>query len=487
MPTRVDRARARNFPFVDVVGGGQGRLIGVEFRREPTDEFQTVRIGVERDHGGVVYDDYALAFAARANLTRHGEDEHAIARAAATFGNGIAAQVALLLSRRHANTADGLHLNSVGARALAEAVVVAEAIHGATERAATKPCLRCRADLPADEQTFHRNAARPTGLSDYCRACTREYNAERRRRLERVANGMAPPTSPIVAVALGADALVGTMRELRFGVEIEVAMIDGGAAAAALRTVVGPTWRTDARGDHRVAMADGREWTVTRDGSIHPFGCEVVSPILTWADMDLVQRVVRALRGAGAKANRSCGLHVHVGCESMTARHLGALAGVVFETQDALVEALGVHESRVPMARMLEQGTAAALLAARDVNAINRAWYGTSRALHGERKYHPSRYRVLNLHSYFLRGTAEFRWANGTVHAGKVKAAIHLALALVAYARLGGQARLESAGRGREAVERILDKLGLVGEEFRTVRHHLLARYDAGDDDTEAN
>lgn len=60
--------------------------------------------------------------------------------------------------------------------------------------------------------------------------------------------------------------------------------------------------------------AQGREWKFQRDVSIagpDNKKCEMVTPILTYQDMELLQGLVRALRKAGAKsdATRGCGVH----------------------------------------------------------------------------------------------------------------------------------------------------------------------------------
>ncbi len=70
----------------------------------------------------------------------------------------------------------------------------------------------------------------------------------------------------------------------------------------------------------------GRTWKAMSDGSIDTqrkvngnkvsasgeYSCEVVTPILQYDDLEDLQNVVRALRAAGAFANSSCGIHVHV-------------------------------------------------------------------------------------------------------------------------------------------------------------------------------
>ena len=60
--------------------------------------------------------------------------------------------------------------------------------------------------------------------------------------------------------------------------------------------------------------AQGREWKFQRDVSIagpDSQKCEMVTPILTYADIETLQELVRRLRRAGAKsdATRGCGVH----------------------------------------------------------------------------------------------------------------------------------------------------------------------------------
>lgn len=65
--------------------------------------------------------------------------------------------------------------------------------------------------------------------------------------------------------------------------------------------------------DWKVPMPDGRHWTVERDGSVTDPSAEVVSPVCRYEDIEMVQEVVRGIRAAGAKADGSCGIHIHIG------------------------------------------------------------------------------------------------------------------------------------------------------------------------------
>ena len=86
---------------------------------------------------------------------------------------------------------------------------------------------------------------------------------------------------------------------------------------------------------------------------------------------------------------------------------------------------------------------------------------------------------IVNLHSIWRLGTVEYRWFNSTLHAGKIKAYIQFVLALSAKAI---QAKSSSAKRraysphsAKYDFRVFLLSLGMVGDEFKTARLHLLS------------
>ena len=80
--------------------------------------------------------------------------------------------------------------------------------------------------------------------------------------------------------------------------------------------------------------ASGREWKFQKDVSIagpDSEKCELVSPILTYADIETLQELIRRLRKAGAKsdATRGCGVHIHIGAKGHTPQTLRNLANIM--------------------------------------------------------------------------------------------------------------------------------------------------------------
>ena len=71
--------------------------------------------------------------------------------------------------------------------------------------------------------------------------------------------------------------------------------------------------------------------------------------ILTYADMDLLQGLVRHLRKAGAKsdATRGCGVHIHIGAKGHDAKSLRNLANIMASHERLLADALNLDRGRI--------------------------------------------------------------------------------------------------------------------------------------------
>lgn len=108
------------------------------------------------------------------------------------------------------------------------------------------------------------------------------------------------------------------------------------------------------------------------------------------------------------------------------------------------------------------------------MNEVEQMWYNGygGRYIH----YDDSRYHGLNLHSVFSKGTIEFRMFNSTLHAGEVKSYIQLCLAISHQALVQrGASRIKTQPENEKYTFRTwLLRLGLIGDEFKTARQHLL-------------
>lgn len=273
------------------------------------------------------------------------------------------------------------------------------------------------------------------------------------------------------------------MKTLRYGIEIETVGLSREAAARAIAAVVGGTASQDPDNVTCWTATDptGRTWRAIPDGSLSGYtNAEIVSPILTYADLEQLQEVVRAVKRAGAKVDESCGIHVHVDAAAFDAKKLCNLAKLVHQQEDLLIAALKVQPARLMRyTQRVEQRFINAIVEQppRTMAELGAAWYGRPvdrRLAH----YDSSRYHGLNLHSVWYRGTIEYRYFEGTLHAGKVKAYVQLCLAITAKA-LGSRfalarKRTVDGAHSKYDFRVFLLRLGLIGDEFRTARLHLL-------------
>lgn len=113
----------------------------------------------------------------------------------------------------------------------------------------------------------------------------------------------------------------------------------------------------------------------------------------------------------------------------------------------------------------------------RTKDQLNRIWYGYHN--HQPQHYDNSRYHGVNLHNVWYRGTVEFRWFEATLHAGRIKAYLQFCLAVAAKALNGRAASSRKRDFDPQSAKYdfrvFLLHLGLIGDEFKTARKHLMA------------
>jgi hypothetical protein len=276
-----------------------------------------------------------------------------------------------------------------------------------------------------------------------------------------------------------------SVKNQTFGIELEMTGITRAHAAQVIATHFGTTVEhTGGTYDTRIARdPQGRVWKVVSDSSIADTWerqTEVVSPICRWEDIETVQELVRKLRAAGAKAHPSCGIHVHIGLGAHTPKTLRNLVNIVNAKEDLLTLALRISpERRDRWCQPVDPDFLARLNRVKPKTSAEfaRLWYNDRDwEHHANRHYDESRYRLLNLHSTFQKGTIEFRAFNATLHAGEVKSFIQLSMA-ISHAALTAT----SASPTRPVTDNAkytfrcwLLRLGFIGDEFKTAREHLL-------------
>lgn len=278
------------------------------------------------------------------------------------------------------------------------------------------------------------------------------------------------------------------LRLLNFGIEIETINRARDQVARAIQSAVGGVVTDVPRGGRnsswQVTDDAGRRWRIVADRSLENvpahLRAEIVSPILTYADIPTLQGVVRAVRESGATVDERCAVHVHVDASAFDGRTLANLAKIVYKQEELILTALGVSSDRQsrytrPMGQELIAQIERYHPQSRD--ELNRIWYGYQNQ--NPEHYDRTRYHGVNLHSVWYRGTIEFRWFEGTLHAGKIKAYIQLVLAVAAKALRGRSASSRRRHLDQQSARYdfrvFLLRLGLIGDEFKTARKHLLA------------
>ena len=296
---------------------------------------------------------------------------------------------------------------------------------------------------------------------------------------------------------------IAEMKKQTIGVEIEMNNITRMDAAKLAATFFGTGRFEDTayrNGYYTWSAwdAQNREWKFQRDVSINgddAHKCEMVTPILTYADMDTLQELIRKLRKAGAKSDptRGCGVHIHIGAKGHTPQTLRNLANIMASHEELLASALNLDSYRIrrycrtvdpDFLRRLNKKKPTTMSQLADI------WYEGNGASYGrDRHYNDSRYHMLNLHATFTKGTVEFRLfqfeapADGKqngLHAGQLKSYIQLCLALSQMAKTVKTAspKPQQTENPKYAMRTWLLRLGFIGEEFATARDLLTRRLD---------
>lgn len=289
---------------------------------------------------------------------------------------------------------------------------------------------------------------------------------------------------------------IENLKNQTFGVEIEMNHITRRKAAetAAAYFGTGRAGNTASRNGYMCWSAwdvQGREWKFQRDVSIagpDDEKCEMVTPVLSYGDMETLQELVRRLRKAGARSDytQMCGVHVHVGSEGHTPQSIRALVNMMHSHEAQLIDAVRIDRTRMARyCRTVDPDFLERLnrQKPKTMDALARCWYNGP-ADHSH--YSSTRYRMCNLHSLFNRyHTIEFRlWqfdapADGKqngLHAGQIKSMIQLCMAMSALAKEIKYAspKPQQNENTRYALRCFLLRLGFIGDEFKTARDYFL-------------
>lgn len=190
-----------------------------------------------------------------------------------------------------------------------------------------------------------------------------------------------------------------------FGIEMELAGISQIQAMNALREA---GLHAEVEGYNHTTRA---HWKIVTDASVRD-GFEVVSPILRGEQgLREAETAASALEAAGAKINKTCGLHVHFDAASLAACEIHTIA-----TRYAK------HESEIdafmPKSRRGNENT----FCQSTKRIFESAAFQRATTIDQMIDIQRSRYFKVNLQSFRRHQTIEFRQHGGTVSAAKIGA-----------------------------------------------------------------
>ena len=292
------------------------------------------------------------------------------------------------------------------------------------------------------------------------------------------------------------------IKNQKFGVEVEMTGITREKAAKIVAEILGTTpSRPDSTCYQTRIIADqaARKWKVMRDSSItsirndgsnspiDEYKVEFVTPPLGYEDIELLQNIIRKLRENGAKSHSSCGIHIHIDGANHNANSLRRLVNFMTSRQDLIYEALEIGSRESDWCQKLNSNLLKAMKENRELTKekAEEIWYSSANDGYcgsiDHQHYNSTRYHGVNLHSYFSKGTVEFRLFNSTLHAEKIKAYVQFCLAISAWAITSQEKIVFRSMAGYTAEKKVTimrniltHRLGLYGDEFKTCRLHLM-------------
>lgn len=291
------------------------------------------------------------------------------------------------------------------------------------------------------------------------------------------------------------------MKNQTIGVEIEMTGITKEKAAEVTANFLeGRVAREyDGYDTYRIITPDERVWKIMNDASIktmknvdgklktitsRDYSVELVTPILNYEDIETLQELIRRLRKAGAVSDSEfqCGIHVHIGAKNHTPNTLKNLVNLMAAKEDLIYKSLEIDPKRVRWCKKVNENLIETInkKKPKTLEQLEDIWYSGYAVENRDRHYHTSRYHGLNLHSTFTKGTIEFRLFNGTLHAGKIRSYIVLCLAISHQAlnQKSASPRRTYTNNEKYTFRCWLLRLGLIGDEFKNCRMHLMKSLD---------
>ena len=257
------------------------------------------------------------------------------------------------------------------------------------------------------------------------------------------------------------------MKTQNFGVEIELTGVTRKTVAGVIAKYFG-THVIYNGGSYNTYIAEDRKarrWKVMSDSSIKPmvkesnrivyaneqYRVEIVTPILQYSDIEDLQEIIRAVRRKGGFATELCGIHIHIDASKHTPKTLKNLINIIASKEDILYKTLRIKEERVRYCKKVNEELISVInkKKPKTLDELADIWYSEYPNDDRTRHYNNTRYHGLNLHSTFTKGTVEFRCFNSSC-------------------------KRTITDNPKYAFRCWMLRLGLIGDEFKTCRHHFI-------------
>jgi hypothetical protein len=172
------------------------------------------------------------------------------------------------------------------------------------------------------------------------------------------------------------------------------------------------------------------------DGSLPDGGYEINTPPSSGdVFVQKVQSLCAALGRASATVTRECGFHVHVDARRMTYLSMRRLVRLYERVEPAMFDMVPPSRKNNRYCRRVRGGYSKAFSYASVATTakakadvvyavyavdLDSTWGRETFSRRSKSKYDDARYGAMNVHSWFYRGTVEFRLAAGTTNAVKI-------------------------------------------------------------------
>ena len=291
-----------------------------------------------------------------------------------------------------------------------------------------------------------------------------------------------------------------TTTETTFGIELEFTGITMNEAVELVKDYFHSDKAIARHGLAYIAYdQQGRKWTIDNDPSIgasYECQCELVTPVLTTADLPTLKGLVETLKKAGAVSSDElgAGIHAHISGAGHTAQTLRNLTNLMASHEDQLFKAFGVtkqdrteHYCKKVDTRFLKKLNETK---PQTIEELADIWYKTQGYDFGRNdRYNGTRYHALNLHALFCPyrfSTIEFRFGQFRPETSMdwtvLEAFIRICLAINELAKnlKTASTKPQQNDNPRYAFRCWLLRLGFIGNDSKLIRKFLLTNF-AGD------